>query len=174
MPPVPVLVALVSFLGLMAVDGTNAFFYDLGLPHLYAPDNRLRLGTGLLAGVTIAAVLWPIFNATFWRNPAPVPPLRSPGELLGAVALCAPIYLASVLGWGLALYPLAILGAVGLLAVVGLLNAVVLLVITGREGEGEELWDLVVPVAVGLLLALVELGALGGLRYALLGSGPLS
>ncbi len=171
MPPVPVLTTLVGFLGLMAVDGTNAFFYDLGLPHLYAPDNRLRLATGLLTGVTIAGVLWPIFSATFWREPAPVPALRSPGELLGAVLLCVPIYLVSVLGWGQALYPLAVLGALGVVVVVGLLNAVILLVISGREGQGEGLGDLVLPGAGGLLLALAELGALGGLRYALLGQG---
>jgi len=173
LPPVPMLVVLVGFLALMALDGTNNFFHDLGLPHLYAPDNRLRLGTGLLTGVTIAAVLWPIFNQAFWQHPIPVPSLQGFHELFGALGVCTSIYLACVFGLQWALYPLAILGAGGLLAMVGLLNAVIVLVATGREGRGEGLGDLVLPLAAGLLLAMMELGGLAALRYVLLGTRPL-
>lgn len=53
--------ALVLLLGFatMAFDGMNALFYDLGLPHAYAPDLRLRLATGLLAGIALAFGLVP-------------------------------------------------------------------------------------------------------------------
>ena len=55
------------FLSAWAVDGANSF---LGLfpdaPRLYAPHNLLRLVTGTLEGLVIAAFLLPVFNQTLW------------------------------------------------------------------------------------------------------------
>ena len=54
---------------LWALDGLNSFLALMGLPHLYAPSNLLRLITGALEGITIAAILLPAINITLWRAP---------------------------------------------------------------------------------------------------------
>jgi len=173
LPPAPLLVALAGFIGLMGLDGANAFLYDLGLPHLYAPDNRLRLATGLLAGVAIAAIVWPIFNFTFWKNGEDQPSLARPGELLGALAVCIPLFAVVVLGFDLALYPVALLSVAGMAGLVTLLNLIVVLVVTRREGRATSLWDVLPSVPMALILAAAELGALSLLRFMVFGTATL-
>ncbi len=53
-----------------AVDGLNSFLALLELPHLYPPSNLLRLATGALEGITIAAILLPALSVSLWRAPA--------------------------------------------------------------------------------------------------------
>jgi uncharacterized membrane protein len=173
LPPAPLLVILTGFIGLMGLDGINAFFYDIGLPHLYAPDNRLRLATGLLVGVAIAAIVWPIFNFTFWRDGKDQPSLARPGELLGALAVCASLFAVVVLGFDLALYPVALLSVVGMASLVTLLNLIVVLVVTRREGKATSLWDVLSPIPLALILAASELGALSLLRFMVFGTATL-
>src|SRR5258708_6588162 len=48
---------LLGFGALLGADGLNALFFDLGLPHLYTPYNPIRLATGLLTGIAMAAFL---------------------------------------------------------------------------------------------------------------------
>ena len=63
LPSAPLQALLLGFVGLMALDGTNALFYDTGWPSLYPPQNPIRLATGLLA-----VWRWPC-----WRSPCSVP-----------------------------------------------------------------------------------------------------
>ena len=71
LPPRPQLLMLGVFMLAWAVDGTNSFLALMELPHLYEPSNRLRLVTGALEGIVIAAVLLPALNMTLWRQPGP-------------------------------------------------------------------------------------------------------
>lgn len=50
---------LLMGLSVMVFDGLNALLFDLGLPHAYAPDLRVRLATGVLAGIAMAFALVP-------------------------------------------------------------------------------------------------------------------
>ncbi len=99
LPSRPVGAVLLAFIAAMGVDGTNSLLLDLGLPHPYAPHNLLRLETGVLAGVTLAAVLAYLAAATLWR---------SPREREAAVG-----------GWG----DLAAMTGLGLLVAVGIVVA---------------------------------------------------
>lgn len=173
LPPATLLMVLTGFIGLMGLDGANAFLYDLGLPHLYAPDNRLRLATGLLAGVAIAAIVWPIFNFTFWKDGKDQPSLAGLGELLGALAVCVSLFAVVVLGFDLALYPVALLSVAGMASLVTLLNLVIVLVVTRREGVATSLWDVLPPIPMALILAAAELGALSLLRFMVFGTATL-
>ena len=49
----------VALFGVMALDGTQALLYDMGILRLYTPNLYLRLGTRLASGVGIAMVLVP-------------------------------------------------------------------------------------------------------------------
>jgi uncharacterized membrane protein len=55
LPRLSVLAVLIGFVAWMGLDGVNALLFDLHLPHLYAPNLTLRLGTGLLTGLSIGA-----------------------------------------------------------------------------------------------------------------------
>ena len=87
LPSLPVMCALGLAVVLMAVDGFNSFFLDLGLPHLYQPLNPLRLITGLGAGTAMAAVIIPVASGLIWR----VDDRRSSFDSLGELALMLPL-----------------------------------------------------------------------------------
>lgn len=173
LPPVAILAVLITFIAVMALDGINNFLHDLGLPYAYLPDNRLRLATGLLTGVAIGGVIWPIFNMTFWREAQPVPVLDGLQDLVGVVLLCLPLFAGVVAGMDWLLYPVALLGAVGLVSLVVVLNVVVVLVIAHRENRASTAWDFLAPGTVALGLTVLELGGMAALRYLLVGTAPL-
>src|SRR2546425_4912057 len=50
-PRWPMIVLLGCGVVVLAIDGLNSFFLDLGMTHLYQPHNLLRLATGLATGL---------------------------------------------------------------------------------------------------------------------------
>lgn len=61
----------------MGLDGVNAVLFDLGAPYLYRPTLELRLLTGLLCGLAMAAFIAPVVSFTFFRERDPRPLFRS-------------------------------------------------------------------------------------------------
>ena len=51
---------------MMGLDGVNSTLMDFGYPYAYEPDNRLRLASGLLMGVTLGVMLCYLIGATLW------------------------------------------------------------------------------------------------------------
>lgn len=160
----------VAGIAIMGFDGFNAFFYDLGLPHFYAPRLDLRLGTGLLAGLGMAALLWPIWGASAWALPRTVVHWR---DFIVPVALSALVFAALVTGQAWLAPLIALVATLGLVAIVALLNAVPILVISKRDGVAVRAWDVVDVIALAAWLAVMELLILAGARYALIGTTPL-
>ena len=69
LPEWPLFLVLGLFVAAFAVDGINSYLtLFLGGPLLYQPQNWLRLVTGTGMGLMIAAVLFPAFNQTVWRE----------------------------------------------------------------------------------------------------------
>jgi uncharacterized membrane protein len=156
----------------MAFDGTNALLFDLGLPHAYSPDLRLRLATGLLAGMAMAffavpalaqAQLYVDEASVHTTSPAGTPSWRDAGLTLGGIALFG-LLVAS--GWSLLLLPVALVAAGGALLALAVVNSVVLrFLVSGRPGLGTatRLWRvdlLAVGVAASELIALALVRAL--------------
>lgn len=165
LPPVPILVLLLGFFLFQAVDGVNSFLTLFpGLPHLYEPHNLLRFATGALNGLTISALVIPLFNSALWRAPGPDPSIRGWLEmgvlLLGVGGLLALMWLSlSAL-----LYPLALGSMLAVLLTLTLVNAIIVTTATGREGQAEswgQAWTLLLS---GLYLTLLEVAALVLLR----------
>ena len=84
----------------VGVDGVNAFLYDLRLPHLYAPNILLRLGTGLLTGVAFAGLVVPAFNSTVWASGPDIGFLEQPRHVLGALLFEAVYFVVAISGAG--------------------------------------------------------------------------
>jgi uncharacterized membrane protein len=167
--PAPAILAVLGvFLLAWAIDGFNSFLTLIpGLPYLYEPSNLLRLVTGTLEGLALAAVLLPLANLTLWADPDPrrsIGSWRDLGWLL--VAAAAVIALVSS-EWAPLLYPLAILSELAILGLVGLVNTMFVLMLMRREGKVMRAREALLPLLLGLALAAVELTAIGLARAAL-------
>jgi uncharacterized membrane protein len=171
MPRRPVMVLLVGLMALMGVDGLNSYatFFP-GLPHLYEPQNWLRVITGLGNGLFLAALVLPVLNQTLWRDWQPRPVLGGLRELLVLVAAAAVVAVLVLSDNVVVLYPLALLSAVGLLALVVVLNTSILLIALRRENRAQRWTGALLPLLAGVTLAIIEIGAIDAVRFAIFGT----
>lgn len=167
LPPWSVVALLACGVVALAVDGTNSLLFDLGLPHLYTPQNALRLITGLATGLAMAALTLPVLNRLFWREWNEVRSIAAWRELLPTVLLLTLCFCAVVTQTGLLLYPLALLSTGGLAVALSIVNLIVMLAIGRREQAFERHWDLLPFFALALFLALGELVLLANLHIVL-------
>ena len=171
MPPVPVLLALISFVGLMGVDGVNSYMHFFpDWPHLYEPRNWLRLVTGMGAGLTMGVLVFPALAQALWRRQEFRPVLASGRELAG-LALAAAAAAALLLSNQPALlYVLALMSAAGVLLILTAINAVILLIVLRRDGRAARWRDTVIPLTVALFLAVAQVTAVAWLRLTVFGT----
>lgn len=164
---------LLGFVVPLGADGLNAFFFDLGLPHLYTPYLPVRLATGLLTGLAMAGFIVPTFNSTVWQAGPDVSPLTGMRDVLGGIALEAVYFVAALSGAKVMLYPVSIIAVAGVPVLAGIIGAVVVAMVTGRSNRASRISD-VIPLAFGgLLLAAGFLVMMSGARYIIFGAGPL-
>ncbi len=171
MPPRRVLAALGGLGLLFAVDGINSYLHFFpNAPGLYEPNNTLRLLTGTGVGLAIAAVVYPAFNQTAWREWQPRPALgglRSLALLLGLGLVVDGLVLTEN---SLLLYPLALISAAGVLLLLSLVYGMVFMMVFRLENRLQRLADLAVPLAAGLLLGILQIGLIDLGRYILTGT----
>ncbi|MEA3377896.1 MAG: DUF2085 domain-containing protein [Chloroflexota bacterium] len=169
-PPPPLLVVLISFTLIWIADGANSYLALVGGPHLYHPANALRLTTGVLNGTTMSALVYPLLNVSLWRSPVPRSALRTGRDLALLLSMQASLVLLVLSGWDPLLYPVALLSAAGVLALLTAVNTVIAVVLLRRENSVDR-WRQAVPLlTVGLALSLIQVGAIDLLRYALTGT----
>ena len=151
----------------MVFDGLNSTLAELDLPHLYAPTNLLRLATGLLSRIALAALLvwlWGMVGAPR-TGAARRSVLRSPWELLALLALNAEFAGLVVAGHVAFYYPVVLISVVG---VIGMMAGVLMLVIlpmAGLDGRVTRPGQIAVPGMVAVLLAIVVLAGTAVLRW---------
>lgn len=153
---------------ILAIDGFNSLFLDLGLPHLYQPHNLLRLATGLGTGTAMAAFLIPVANTLIWKREDERPSFASPRQL----AIMLPVLLLAFLAIGrqidFMLYPVAIFSSAGLVLALTLVNIVLALGVGNRAGRIAT-WRRLLPIfTVAVVVAVIELLALFALKSSLM------
>ena len=165
LPAVPILVVLVGFIVSMGVDGLNSYLtFFPQLPHVYEPQNWLRLTTGLLNGVALSIIVYPVLNYSLWRDTTERPVLKNFFEL-GLILLAAgTVGILAYLELPPLLYPLTIASALGVLVMLTALNTMIVLAVLGREGTAVNWRQVVLPLLVGLAVAFLEIGAIDLLR----------
>lgn len=178
MPGALILFTYISFIALMGVDGVNATVRDLHdaglpIPFAYLPRLDLRFATGWLCGIAMAGIILPVVNYCLWRDAQPRALFERWRELLPLLGIGLVILILFTLGSGLYFYPLAVLAPLGILATLGALNIVLVLTFRRRERVAGNWREALNPIALALLLVLVELGALSILRYAAFGWGDI-
>jgi uncharacterized membrane protein len=166
LPPLSVGLALLLFVAIMAVDGFNSLFVDLGMRYLYIPDNRLRTLTGMGMGVSIAVMLHLVLNKTLRKDVDDfMPVLRGWPELLGILTINA-LVLAAIYGnLSFMFWPLAFIAFFGITGVLYLVCLLLISLVLGYEGRVTELRQLARPATLALLPTLAILGSMAWLRF---------
>jgi uncharacterized membrane protein len=161
-----VIAALPVFFLAWAGDGVNSFLSSIpGLPHLYPPQNILRLITGTLMGITLGSIIFVMFNAVVWRNVDHAPILATPRELLALLGLGTLLVLAVQSGWGIFLYPLTL---ASLAAILTLNSALMTAFAASIMAPLAHSWrEASRPLAFGILVALFLLDSIAASRLLL-------
>ncbi|MCA9946599.1 MAG: DUF2085 domain-containing protein [Anaerolineales bacterium] len=171
LPPLPILLTLVGFIGLMGIDGVNSYSHFFpNLPHLYEPQNWLRLVTGMGAGLAMGVLIFPALMQTLWREVNGRPIIESGRELAGMVLLAGTAVLLVLSNQPTILYVMALVSVAGVLLIVTSLNAVLLLILFKRDGLAVRWQETAVPLLVSFMLAVLELGSIAFLRFNLTGT----
>jgi uncharacterized membrane protein len=166
-PQWSLLAVLAAFVLVMAADGFNSFFLDMGIWHPYAPQNWLRLVTGMGAGIALGATLCYLIASTLWRDTSFQTPAVTWRDLVVISAACAGIAALLLSGWGF-LYPIATFSLVAS-AVFVICSIVLLMLILLRESNNRwrSIGDMQLEGAIGILLGLLVVAMLAGGRFAL-------
>lgn len=168
LPSRPVTALLVLFVVALAIDGTNSTLRDFGIWYPYEPANWLRLVTGLLTGISLAALLCYLLATTLWKHGDwQAATVRDVPEVGILVALQVPFALAVVSGMGILYTPISIML---ILAAIGVFVAMALAVVTmlrRRDQTYRTNAELQWPLAASLVVALVMIWALAGGRFLL-------
>ncbi|HEV2527222.1 MAG TPA: DUF2085 domain-containing protein [Thermomicrobiales bacterium] len=168
LPRWPVGLVLVGGIAVMGVDGTNSLLRDLGLPYGYEPHNLLRVATGALAGVSLAAALCWLVASTLWRTPRQhEAAIGSLGEwvrvALAAVGLVFLVPLAPGWAYGVVAGALVMAG----LLVVATIALVALLMIRRQEGLYGTFVEARRPALSALVTGVLAMAMISGGRLAL-------
>ncbi|MFN2243165.1 MAG: hypothetical protein ACK2U2_12820, partial [Anaerolineae bacterium] len=138
-----------------------------GAPNLYEPQNWLRLTTGMLNGLALVIIVFPIFNFTLWRDTTPDRVIKNVWEILAILPVMAILIVIIQAEIGYLLYPLAILSSLGVLMMLVLINAMIATVVLGREGQAKTWLQAMVPLTIGTALAILQVAGMVLLRVYL-------
>lgn len=159
------------FVVAFGLDGVNSYLTLFpGAPHLYEPQNWLRLLTGTGMGLGVAAMIYPAFNQTMWQNYDPSPALK------GLRSLAVMVFLGLVVDGivltqnPLVLYPLALISALGVLILLTLVYSMVWLMVLRLENQLQKVTQLIWPLIGGFGVALLQIAALDFVRYLFTGT----
>ena len=168
LPPWPLVILLVGGVTALAIDGLNSFLLDLGVQHLYQPNNFLRLATGLMTGLALALLILPMLNRLLWRGYSEERSVASWQELLHYLPGLVICFFVVVSQNALILYPIALLSTGGILTAVGSLNLIALVGVSKRDETFERYRELFPFLGVAFLLAIGEMLILAQLKLTLL------
>jgi hypothetical protein len=154
-----------------AVDGANSYLHLFpNAPSLYEPNNLLRLLTGSGMGAAIAAALFPAFNGTVWKEYDARPALGRVRDLAGLLLLILLLDLVVLTENPLALYPLALVSAAGVLVLLSMVYCMVWLMLLRVENRIIQVRQLLLPLTGGFGIALLQVALLDFARYWLTGT----
>lgn len=170
-PPVWVIVVLVLLFGWFGIDGTNSFLHFFpNFSGLYEPTNLLRLITGFGVGLGIGAVLFVLFNRTAWSNWLDESPFKKWYSFPLLLGLAAGLIVLIQTNHPLVIYPVMVVSGLGVFLVLSSVYTVVALMILRRENTQLHWRELLLPILMGMTIALLQLLLTSWLRFLLTGT----
>lgn len=174
LPPARMLLVPALFFTSWAVDGANSYLNFLtGTSILYTPNNVLRLATGLLNGFALCLFVFPMFNFALWREPSKARVVGSWSELAGMLVQLGLVGILVSANIDALRYPLVLLDLLAVLLLLSAVNSIIALILLHRENRAERWQQALLPLALGLVLAMGEVGGMAILRYLLAPSLPV-
>lgn len=171
LPPFPILLTLMVFVGIMGIDGVNSYLHFFpNAPHVYEPRNWLRLLTGMGTGLAMGLITLPMLAQTLWQSPVWQPVVGNFRELSGLIAVMGTAVLLLLSNQPTIMYVLALASTAGLLMIVVALNTVMVLIVLRRDGRAVGWRETAVPLLVGLILSIAELSAISLVRFHFTGT----
>lgn len=165
-----------------AIDGANSYLYLIKsvssgplaqLPNLYIPNNVLRILTGSGMGLSLAALLYPAFNQTFWSQPEDRPAIEWK-DLLVLIGIVLLIDLLVLTELPIILYPAAVISAGGVVILLTMVYTLVWLMLLGEENSFSQLKQAWLALLAGLTIAFAQILAIDLFRFWLTGTwGPI-
>jgi len=174
-----VIVPLALFVLAFGIDGSNSYLYLIKetypgalarIPNLYVPNNTLRLLTGSGMGLGIAAMLFPAFNQTMWKDAGELrafPHLKSFAPLFGLTLLLDLLVLTEN---PVILYPVAFIGVGGVLILLMMVYSMIWVMVMRQENEFTRFSQLWLALAAGFTIAMLQIAAIDLLRFWLTGT----
>lgn len=152
LPPVRYLAVLAGFVALMAADGFNSLFTDIGWWHPWESTNNFRVITGYGMGVALAVALVWLMAGTVFQIARKETTIRSWTDLGWCLAPLPMLLGILHLDWTALHVPLSIFLMLSAWAVLGVLACVTILLATRTDERIVRTSQLHVPGAVGLLV----------------------
>jgi uncharacterized membrane protein len=177
-PPWSVAIPLILFLVAFGVDGSNSYLYLIKsvmpgalpkIPNLYIPNNVLRIFTGSGMGLGLAAIVYPAFNQTAWKEAEEKPPLTWKG-LIVVVGITAIANLLVLTESPIVLYPVAFISAGGVIVLLTIVYSIVWMMALGMENKATQLRQLWLALLAGLTVAILQILLIDLLRLWLTGT----
>lgn len=171
LPPLRVMLALIGLIGFMAIDGINSYSHFFpNFPHLYEPRNWLRLITGMGAGLAMGVVLFPALAQSLWRDQEVRPVMKNLREFAGLILLAGLAVALVLSNQPTILYVLGMASALGVVLVLTAINGTALLILTRRDAQATNWGQAILPLTIGLVLALTQIAIISYLRFTWTGT----
>lgn len=170
-PPWRVIIVFAILALAFVVDGVNSYLTLFPrFPHLYNPQNTLRLITGTGMGLVISALLYPSFQQTIWQNYKEEAALRDLRRL-AILLLLAALVIGLVLTQNpLILYPLALISAGGVLILLTMIYTMLWIIVLRRENRYLHWQELSTFLILGFGFAVLQIFLIDIGRYILTGT----
>jgi hypothetical protein len=121
-------------------------------------------------GLAIAGLLFPAFNQTVWSDPDNRPSLPGWRALAGALLIVLLLDLVVLTENPLVLYPLTLVSAAGVLALLTMVYAIGWLMVLRYDNRFTRVRELLLPLVGGFGVALLQVIVLDALRFLLTGT----
>jgi uncharacterized membrane protein len=167
-PAQPFFALFVALFAFWAVDGFNSYMLLLRREvFIYPPNNTLRLITGALMGISLSAFVAALFNQAVWRNPVDRASVDRWPVFAGLLGVAAILVLVVVLRTDAMYGALALLSALGILALLTVVNSVLLMIIRKTHSTFDTWRQLSPYICAGVALSIIEVSLISALRDAL-------
>ena len=171
LPSLKVFIILGLFVVGFGIDGVNSYLHFFpSAPHLYTPQNWLRLLTGTGMGIGMAAMLYPIFNQCVWKEYLEEPVLDSWRHIGELTVIGILVTLITLTQNPLILYPFTILSSLTVLAMLAIIYTIIWIMLLKKENQAynfKQIWWLIL---LGFDTALLQIAAMDLVRYSLTGT----
>ena len=171
LPSLKVSIILGLLLTAFGIDGINSYLHFLpSAPGLYTPQNWLRLLTGTGMGIGMAAMLYPIFNQSVWKEYSEEAVLNSWRHISELVAIGIFASLITLTQNPLVLFPVTIISSLTVLIMLAIIYTIIWVLLLKKENNAYNLKQIWWILLLGFDTAIIQIIVMDMVRYSLTGT----